>query len=144
MKKFLNVFLKNHKGVSMVEVLVTVAILAIVVVPCLSSFVMAQRGNAKAAETQAAYTAAANLMEELKGLDDVDSVANRLDMEYPKDDPAVKPNKDDGIRVIYEAVNEGATIYYKIWIYAGEGDNKMKENDSDVPGDYILKGVIAP
>ena len=144
MKKFLNVFLKNHKGVSMVEVLVTVAMLAIVVVPCLSSFVMAQRGNAKAAETQAAYTAAANLMEELKGLDDVDSVANRLDMEYPKDDPAVKPNKDDGIRVIYEAVNEGATIYYKIWIYAGEGDNKMKENDSDVTDDYILKGVIVP
>ncbi|MBQ5361963.1 MAG: prepilin-type N-terminal cleavage/methylation domain-containing protein [Clostridia bacterium] len=143
MKKFLNVFLKNHKGVSMVEVLVTVAMLAIVVVPCLSSFVMAQRGNAKAAETQAAYTAAANLMEELKGLPDNVSLPERLNNdEYSVDD--VKINKFDGVHVIYEAVNEGATTYYKIWIYAGEGDNKMKENDSDVTDDYILKGVIVP
>ena len=37
--------LKNHKGLTMVEVLVTVALLAIVIVPCLSSFVVAQRGN---------------------------------------------------------------------------------------------------
>ena len=50
-------FWKNHKGVTMVEVLVTVAILAIVVAPCLSAFVMAQRGNVKAAEAQAAYPA---------------------------------------------------------------------------------------
>lgn len=147
MKKFLNVFLKNHKGVSMVEVLVTVAMLAIVVVPCLSSFVMAQRGNAKAAETQAAYTAAANLMEELKGLPDNVSLPERLNNdEYSVDD--VKINKFDGVHVIYEAVEEtpeGKTIlYYRIWIYAGEGDNKMKENDSDVTDDYILKGVIAP
>ncbi|MBQ1233630.1 MAG: prepilin-type N-terminal cleavage/methylation domain-containing protein [Clostridia bacterium] len=146
MKKFLNVFLKNHKGVSMVEVLVTVAMLAIVVVPCLSSFVMAQRGNAKAAETQAAYTAAANLMEELKGLPDNVSLPERLNNdEYSVDD--VKINKFDGVHVIYEAVEEtpeGKTLYYRIWIYAGEGDNKMKENDSDVTDDYILKGVIVP
>ena len=63
MRKFWN----NQKGVTMIEVLVTIAILAIVVTPCLSAFVMAQRGNVKAAETKQAYTAAANFMEELKG-----------------------------------------------------------------------------
>ena len=139
-------FIKNHKGVTMVEVLVTVAMLAIVVAPCLSSFVMAQRGNVKAAETQAAYTAAANLMEELKGLS-ADKVTDRLDMGYsPTDDSTVKPNQDDGVHVISEAVKETngeATIYYRIWIYAGEDSNVMKSTD-DVPGDYILKGVIAP
>lgn len=57
---------KNHKGVTMMEVMVTVAILGIVVVPCLSSFVVAQRGNVRAKQTYGEYTEAANLMEELK------------------------------------------------------------------------------
>ena len=59
-------FLKNHKGVTMVEVLLTVAMLAIVVAPCLSAFVVAQRGNVLAKQTFDSYTVAANLIEELQ------------------------------------------------------------------------------
>ena len=138
-------FLKNHNGVTMVEVLVTVAILAIVVAPCLSAFVMAQRGNVKAAETQAAYTSAANLMEELKGLPDVDSVAIRLNMNYPEDSTE-KANANDGVYVIYQAVkNESTdnTQYYRVWIYPGEDANQQLESDT-APDGYLLKGVIAP
>ena len=139
-------FIKNHKGVTMVEVLVTVAMLAIIVVPCLSSFVMAQRGNVKAAETQAAYTAAANLMEELKGLG-ADKVTERLDMGYsPTDDQTVTPNQNDGIHVIYEAIKnaDDSLAYYKVWIYNGEAVNRAKENGETLSQDYIIKGVIAP
>ncbi len=60
-------FLKNQKGITMMEVLVTVGLLAIVIVPCLSSFVMAQRGNALASQVYYEYTEAQNLMETLKG-----------------------------------------------------------------------------
>ena len=130
-------FLKNQKGVTMIEVLVTIAILAIVVTPCLSAFVMAQRGNVKAAETKQAYTAAANLMEELKGLADLEKIEIRLSNDYSVDD--VKVNKNDGIHVIYEK----KTNYVEVWIYNGEADNKLKTDDEAPSQDYLIKGVIA-
>jgi prepilin-type N-terminal cleavage/methylation domain-containing protein len=129
--------LKNQKGVTMIEVLVTIAILAIVVTPCLSAFVMAQRGNVKAAETKQAYTAAANLMEELKGLADLEKIEDRLSNDYSVDD--VKVNKNDGIHVIYEK----KTNYVEVWIYNGEADNKPKTDDEAPSQDYLIKGVIA-
>ena len=133
MKKFFN----NHKGVTMIEVLVTVAILAIVVAPCLSAFVMAQRGNVKAAETQATYTAAANLIEELKGIaraeqDVAERLAERLD--------GTKVNQNDGVHVVYKDCD----TYWNVWVYAGEDTNLALETDDPVPDGYILKGVIAP
>lgn len=131
-------FLKNQKGVTMIEVLVTIAILAIVVTPCLSSFVMAKRGNVKAAETTNAYTAAANLMEELKGLADLEKIGIRLSNDYSVDD--VKVNKNDGIHVIYEEKNN----YVEIWIYNGEADNKPRTDGETPSPDYLIKGVIAP
>ena len=123
-------FLKNQKGVTMIEVLVTIAILAIVVTPCLSAFVMAQRGNVKAAETKQAYTAAANLMEELKGgtpktIEEIieEQGANKL---Y---------DAEKNITVFFD--KEG-TQYYVVSIYTGEHSSKP---DSDV--EPIVKGVIA-
>lgn len=124
-------FLKNQKGVTMIEVLVTIAILAIVVTPCLSAFVMAQRGNVKAAETKQAYTAAANLMEELKGgtpktIEEIieEQGANKL---Y---------DAEKNITVFFD--KEEGTQYYVVSIYTGEHSSKP---DSDV--EPIVKGVIA-
>ena len=136
-------FLKNHKGVTMVEVLLTVAMLAIVVAPCLSAFVVAQRGNVLAKQTFDSYTVAANLIEELKSLDDM-TLPERLDNEeYTVN--GVKINDHDGVYVIYEAVNDSndTLAYYVVWIYNGEDDNYAK-NEADVPEGYILKGVITP
>ena len=117
-------FLKNQKGVTMIEVLVTIAILAIVVVPCLSSFVMAQRGNVKAAETEQAYTAAANFMEELKG--------------DPSELEALTPVMKDDVQIA-TAFSEEIDNYYIVTIYAGVLDDKPASSDIQP----ILKGVIA-
>lgn len=124
-------FWKNHKGVTMVEVLVTVAILAIVVAPCLSAFVMAQRGNVKAAEAQAAYTAAANLMEELKG------DASRLSATSGKCQDAGKNVTAFYVKTTYDTDK----AYYTVTIYAGELDGQPAADSGVEP---LLKGVIAP
>ncbi len=136
-------FLKNQKGVTMMEVLVTVALLAIVVVPCLSSFVMAQKGNVLAAQTYNEYTAAQNLMEELKGVqipsgsDWVESVNILLE--------SAKSNKQDGISVyetFYDDDSDGDDVkdnYCVIEIFAGEHESKPHNDEG-----LIVKGVIAP
>ncbi len=129
-------FLKNQKGVTMIEVLVTIALLAVVVTPCLSAFVMAQRGNVKAAETQSAYTAAANLMEELKGIGKRDTFEEwERVVVYMIGQAQCIDN--DGISVYSEKV---MATYYKITIYAGEYDEQPEEVRGIEP---ILEGVIA-
>ena len=122
-------FLKNQKGVTMIEVLVTIAILAIVVTPCLSAFVMAQRGNVKAAETKQAYTAAANLMEELKGM------PGTIEEIIEEQGTNKLYDAEKNITVFFDA--EGSQ-YYVVSIYTGEHSSKP---DSDVKP--IVKGVIA-
>ena len=125
-------FWKNHKGVTMVEVLVTVAILAIVVAPCLSAFVMAQRGNVKAAETQAAYTAAANLMEELKG--DPSGVPELFKTS------TIYISEHNLTAVCQPTPSESDLRYYIVTIYAGN----WAEEGQSLPDEYLVKGVIAP
>ena len=132
-------FLKNQKGVTMIEVLVTIAILAIVVTPCLSAFVMAQRGNVKAAETKQAYTAAANLMEELKG--DADKRSEVLKEDVPEKKWVDSEKKITVLYAMttYETYGTEKT-YYTVTIYAGD------YSATDVPEgvEPVLKGVIAP
>lgn len=118
--------LKNHKGVTMMEVMVTVAILGIVVAPCLSSFVIAQRGNVLAKQTYGEYTLAANLMEELKASDDVGNLLEEI-----------KANRNDGIDVMYQHNDAG---YYEVTILTGEPEEGQEQS----AGKIILKGVIAP
>ena len=128
--------LKNHKGVTMIEVLVTVAILAIVVVPCLSAFVMAQRGNVKAKETFETYTAAANLMESWKSERAVPNV-------FPDNiDEGVLVRayiKEEDLTVTCLLDEEVGLVYYIITIYAGN----WVEGDPQLPSEYLIKGVVA-
>ena len=128
MRKFWN----NQKGVTMIEVLVTIAILAIVVTPCLSAFVMAQRGNVKAAETQQAYTAAANLMEELKG--GTKSFEDVFESNVFYDD-------EKNFTAFLTPQEENEPEYYIVTIYAGEYELEAEIPEGVEP---ILKGVIAP
>ncbi len=127
--------LKNHKGLTMVEVLVTVALLAIVIVPCLSSFVVAQRGNVLAKQTFDEYTAAANLMETLKGCENSDHVVNMIQHDFNRD--------SDGIHLGYRChVNPN---YVEVWVFKGEGNNKADLSGEEINSkELILKGVIAP
>ena len=123
--------LKNQKGLTMMEVLLTVALLAIVIVPCLSSFVVAQRGNVLAAQTRNEYTKAQNLMESFKA--DPSSLAS----EFPANETEViLPYSEDNIF----AVCQKNSNYYTVTIYCGE---YHKDTFTDT-AEYILKGVIAP
>lgn len=136
-------FIKNHKGVTMMEVLVTVALLAIVIVPCLSSFVMAQKGNALAAQTQNEYTQAQNLMEELKAIpsnNDVETWKGKIieKINATTTDAGGNPI-NDGISVFYDYDN--SHNYYEVRIYAGEFEEEPTGEGADQP---IIKGVIAP
>lgn len=122
-------FLKNQKGITMMEVLVTVALLAIVVVPCLSSFIVAQRGNVLAEQTYNEYTKASNLIEELKSLEfaEVDDELERI-----------KADRQDGIDVVYEY--NSTDDYYQVTVLVGEPEDGQENSD----GKIILVGVIAP
>lgn len=129
---------KNHKGVTMMEVLVTVGLLAIVVVPCLSSFVVAQRGNVLADQTYHEYTYAANLVEELKGVyveegqTWKEAVAKKL--------ASAQENESYNISAFVKFVEfADGDPYCEISIYTGEHADPP-DNDELL----ILKGVIAP
>lgn len=126
---------KNHKGVTMMEVLVTVGLLAIVVVPCLSSFVVAQRGNVLADQTYHEYTYAANLAEELKALPVPEGKSWREAVEVKLSE--VNRDEEDNISTFVEF--KDGDSYCEIFIYTGE----MTEmpDDGEQP---ILKGVITP
>lgn len=132
-------FLKNQKGVTMMEVLVTVALLAIVVVPCLSSFIMAQSGNVKAAEVTNAYTAAANLMETLKAIPEPTDAETTWKDEVKEAIDEAQKNKDDNISV-YSLYHETGN-YYDIKIYLGELEQEPNGENAAEP---FVKGVIAP
>lgn len=122
-------FLKNQKGITMMEVLVTVALLAIVVVPCLSSFIVAQRGNVLAEQTYNEYTKASNLMEHLKSLS-----ADKVEVELER----IKADRQDGIDVVYEY--NSTDDYYQVTVLVGEPEDEQENSD----GKIILVGVIAP
>ena len=133
------------------EVLVTVALLAIVIVPCLSSFVMAQKGNALAAQTQNEYTQAQNLMEELKAKQDVNEIVNELKQLDDDKQPILNKVDGNGIYVIYKQEAK----YVTVWIFKTQVSDDGYDEHYNSPYDesnetqlteseLILKGVIAP
>lgn len=151
--------LKNHRGVSMVEVLITVAILAIVVAPCLAAFVTAQRGNVLAKETAAQYTEASNLMEELKaaaqdpngdGLNQLISFIDGysgssihvkylvIDEPITKQEPETPEMHEETPQNPTSHVVSQVKKFVKVWICSGVRDDQVP------PSDYILSGVITP
>ena len=58
--------LNNNKGLTLVELIVSVAILSIIVLPLLSSFVQATRTNVRAKNKQHAMETAQNILEGLQ------------------------------------------------------------------------------
>ena len=142
---------KNNSGITMIEVLITVAILAIVVVPCLSSFVVAQRGNVLARQTADAYTQASNLMETLKGVKQ--PVEEQPVEEQPGGDGEGEISLSPWQEAVLAAMAElnGTTKVVTAFAQAPEGQEyvivSVYAGDHTVePEDAIpvLKGVIAP
>lgn len=68
MRRFILGFKKNNKGVSLVEILVTIAIIAIIAAPLINTFINAMNVNSKARLIQNGTSAAQNVAEKFKVL----------------------------------------------------------------------------
>ena len=77
-QKAINCTKNDNRGISLVELLVSVAILAIIVAPLLRAFVIASQTNQKAKDRQRATAVAQNVMEELVAMD-VETLALSID-----------------------------------------------------------------
>lgn len=69
---------KNDQGISLVELIISIAILSIIVLPILSAFVVATRTNAKALNKFCAVNAAENIMEGLEN-ESLEDIADSFD-----------------------------------------------------------------
>lgn len=97
---------KNNKGFSLLELLVAVAVLAIIVIPLLHSFVTAAKTNAKAKKIMEATTAGQNVIEEVKSADFSDYVADAVKATIPLSDTDTTPRKDSEGRTLYQYTKE--------------------------------------
>lgn len=108
----------NNSGFSLVELIVTVAILAIVVLPLLNAFVISARTNAKAKERLRLTSVAENMMEGIKKM-------TLEEMAYQFDYPSERFNvlamndislDDSGSLPVYE-LTYGGSSYQKVQTY---------------------------
>lgn len=127
-------FRLNDKGLSLVELLVAVAILAIILVPLLNSFVMGAKANSRAERMQTETLLAQNILEELKGKS-IEEVAEKLgydgnlDMDFSREEPYVFNVKDISFRGYdFDArIKLDPTPYYEVQNTEEYGDyNKFQ------------------
>ena len=136
-------FIDDNLGVSIVEVLVAVAILAIVFVPLLKTFTQASTINARAQKLQNVTSLAEGVMEDVKGK----SIQELHDLAV--DDPKVSflPLDKDGTltkgnlnnvppyTVTYENVTATQGITYDAVVTIATENYKNKDKDADDIGD---------
>ena len=122
---------KNNRGFSLIELLVSVTILAIIVIPLMHSFITAVRTNEKAKRTLNATTAGQNLVEQIKAeslkevLDSVDD-ANKVieqvmipDPTAPTDPSKARPAADangpvNKYTLTYKDINVNGQMYQAV------------------------------
>lgn len=135
--------INDNSGLSIVEVLVAVAILAIVFVPLLKTFTQASTINARAQKLQNVTSLAEGVMEDVKGK----SIQELHDLAV--DDPKVSflPLDEDGTltkgnlknvppyTVTYENVTATQGITYDAVVTIATENYKNKDKDADDIGD---------
>ena len=121
---------KSNKGFTLVEVLVAIAVLAIILVPLLSAFVVSANTNAKARQTLRATTLAQNVMEELKAYSLEESANHYL-------------NKDAANFVIGHAQASYETVQHVDGVHKALTLDEHNQVQGRVQGqyDFVLKGV---
>lgn len=136
----------NNKGLSLVEILVTIAIIGIVIVPILSSFTLAAKLNKRADRLQNATVLAQSISEEYKAM-----TKEQLDDMYgePVEETDAEGNKTG--RLIYKNIGgEGGKAYFegaageKFYVTVTLDPNEYKHvtgiNDYKIPSMSDLYG----
>lgn len=103
---------KKNQGFSLVELIVTIAILAIVVAPLLNAFVVSARTNAKAKERLRTTTIAQNIMEGVEKLT-LEELAYQFD--YPEERFNLMDGSVDACELVLPS--GGGTTFNKVVTY---------------------------
>ena len=135
--------INDNSGLSIVEVLVAVAILAIVFVPLLKTFTQASTINARAQKLQNVTSLAEGVMEDVKGK----SIQELHDLAVEREDVSFLPLDKDGTltkgnlnnvppyTVTYENVTATQGITYDAVVTIATENYKNKTKDADDIGD---------
>ena len=135
--------INDNSGLSIVEVLVAVAILAIVFVPLLKTFTQASTINARAQKLQNVTSLAEGVMEDVKGK----SIQELHDLAVERADVSFLPLDEDGTltkgnlnnvppyTVTYENVTATQGITYDAVVTIATENYKNKTKDADDIGD---------
>ena len=116
---------KDNRGVSLVELLAAMIILALVVAPMLQSFLVSMKLNNKARNTMRATTVAQNLMERLSAFQ-LEEICEQFNLEenfkiYPQNNPDV-------------------TMYHEEMAEADGSKSGIVEEDAQGNSKFIFKG----
>ena len=135
--------INDNSGLSIVEVLVAVAILAIVFVPLLKTFTQASTINGRAQKLQNVTSLAEGVMEDVKGK----SIQELHDLAAERADVSFLPLDEDGTltkgnlnnvppyTVTYENVTATQGITYDAVVTIATENYKNKDKDADDIGD---------
>ena len=135
--------INDNSGLSIVEVLVAVAILAIVFVPLLKTFTQASTINARAQKLQNVTSLAEGVMEDVKGK----SIQELHDLAVEREDVSFLPLDKNGTltkgnlnnvppyTVTYENVTATQGITYDAVVTIATENYKNKDKDADDIGD---------
>lgn len=133
----------NNSGFSLVELIVTIAILAIVVFPLLNAFVLSARTNAKAKERLRLTSIAENMMEGIEKMS-LEELAYQFD--YPEErfnliSTSLLSTDEFGALPVYELTNEGTT-YQRTYTYE-QIKKKIEDAGYEIPGwDTMINSSI--
>lgn len=128
----------NNKGLTLVEIIITLAVLGIVITPLMSMFVTSQKINAQSEIEYRAIQIAQKHMEEIKGMEYLEYSDEAGDEHY---DERTVPDENGIIRKVYERLNVDEEDNYTVDIEVipdtykeessggGEEENKIKKID---------------
>lgn len=126
----------DDRGVSLVELLVAVCILAIITIPILHSFVSSYRVNAKSRQTMRATTLAQNEMEIFERAKIKDIAANPAEFGFEPTNPTegtVEPDADGVYRFVKQGIindNSGRTMFDVYVTFDPERSGKYRDENS--------------
>lgn len=120
---------RNNQGFTLLEVLVSVAILAIIIVPFGLAFITTSNINAKTKESQRAKFAATNVVEDIRSME-INTLIDKSAMQYDSD------NKSTGVYLFTQNQQVDGKDYY---VEVTLDPSYDSDSSSDETTDYNAK-----